>query len=99
MSGFFKYVDYCADVAGSPPDDTMEGDGDFGLELEALFISNNSTEITYAPIEIITVPASEDEPEDLGADFPALSAAEISESSGDEGEDDVDDGKEVPAGG
>ena len=62
-----------------------------------MFISNNSTEITYAPIEII--PASEDEPEDLGADFPALSAAEISESSGDEGEDDVDDGKEVPAGG
>ena len=70
MSGFFKYVDHCPDVAGSPPDDIMEGDGDCGLELEALFISNNSAEITNAPIEMITVSASEDEPEDLGADFP-----------------------------
>ena len=72
----------------------MEGDSDFGLELEALFISNNSAEITNAPIEIITVPASEDEPEDSGAGFPALSAAEIFESSGDKGEDDVDDRKD-----
>ena len=94
MSGFFKYVDHCPDVAGSPPDDIMEGDGDFGLELEALFISNNSIEITNAPIKIITVPVSEDKLEDSGADFPALSAAEISKSPGDEGEDDVDEWKD-----
>jgi len=94
MSEFFKYVDHCPNVAESLPDDIMEGDSDFGLELEALFISNNSAEITNAPIEIITVPASEDEPEDSGAGFPALSAAEIFESSGDKGEDDVDDRKD-----
>ena len=61
---------------------------------EALFISNNSNEIINAPIEIITVLPSEDEPEDPEICVPALSAAEVSESSGDEGEDDLDAGED-----
>ena len=31
MSGFCKYVDHCPNVARSLPDDTMEGDSDYGL--------------------------------------------------------------------
>jgi len=94
MSGFFKYIDHCPNVAGSLPDDVTEGDSDYGLELEALFISDNSTEIITATIEIITVSSSDDEPEDLEAGIPALSAAEVSESSGDEGEGEADGGKD-----
>ena len=94
MSGFFKYVDHCLNVAGSLPDDITEGDSDYGLELEALFISNSSTEIINASIEIITVYSSDDEPEDLKAGIPALSAAEVSESSGDEREGEMDDGED-----
>ena len=88
MSGFYKYVDHCPNVAGSLPDDITEGDSDYGLELEALFMSNSSTGIINASIEIITVSASEDKPEDLEA------GAEVSKSSRDEGVDDVDDGKD-----
>ena len=31
MSGFFKYVDHCPNVAGSLPDNITEGDSDYGL--------------------------------------------------------------------
>ena len=72
----------------------MEGDSNDGLEFEALFISNNSNEIINAPIEIIIVSSSEDKPEDPEICVPALSAADVSESSGDEGEDDLDKGKQ-----
>ena len=48
----------------------------------------------HALIEIITVPASEDEREDSGEDVPALTAAEVSEESGDEGDGDPE--KEEP---
>jgi len=88
MSGFYKYVDHCPNVAGSLLDDITEGDSDYGLELEALFMSNSSTGIINASIEIITVSASEDKTEDLEA------GAEVSKSSRDEGVDDVDDGKD-----
>ena len=76
MSGFFKYIEHCPNVAGSLPDGVTEGDSDYGLELEALFISDSSTEIVTASID--------DEPEELETDIPALTAAEVSESSGDE---------------
>ena len=69
----------------------MEGDSNDGLEFDALFISNNSNEIINAPIEIITVSSSEDEPEDSEVCIPALSVAEVTESSGDEGDDDLDE--------
>ena len=94
MSGFFRYIEHCPNVAGSLPDDVTEGDSDYGLELEALFVSDNSTEIITASIEIITVPSSDDEPEDLEIGIPALSAAEVSESSGDEGEGEADGEKD-----
>ena len=94
MSGFFRYIEHCPNVAGSLPGDVTEGDSDYGLELEALFVSDNSTEIITASIEIITVPSSDDEPEDLEIGIPALSAAEVSESSGDEGEGEADGEKD-----
>ena len=94
MSKCFKYIDHCPNVAGPLPDDVTEGDSDCELELEALFISDSSTEVITASVEIITVPSSDDEPEDLEASIPALSAAEISESSGDEGEGEADDGRD-----
>ena len=94
MSEFFKYIDHCPNVAGPLPDNVTEGDSDCKLELEALFISDSSTEVITASVEIITVPSSDDEPEDLEASIPALSAAEISESSGDEGEGEADDGRD-----
>ncbi len=72
----------------------MEGDSNDGLEFEALFISNNSNEVINAPIEIIIVSSSEDKPEDPEICVPALSAADVSESSGDEGEDDLDAGED-----
>ena len=56
----------------------MEGDSSDGLEFEALLISNESNEITNAPIEIITVSSSEDEPEDAEVCVPVLAAAEVS---------------------
>ena len=90
MSRFFGYIDQCPNVTES----LMEGDSNNGLEFEALFIANNSNEIINAPIEIITVLSSEDEPEDPEICVPALSAAEVSESSGDEGEDDLDAGED-----
>ena len=90
MSGFFKYIEHCPNITGSLPDDVTEGDSDYGLELEALFISDSSTEIVTASIEIVTVPSSDDEPEELEADMPALTTAEVSERSGDEGEGGVD---------
>ena len=90
MSRFFKYVDQCPDIPGSLPDHIMEGDSESELEFETLLISDNSTEIINAPIEIITVPSSEDELEDVDECIPSLAASEVTESSGDEGEDDLD---------
>ena len=90
MSRFFKYVDQCPNVTESLPDNIMEGDSSDGLEFEALLISNESNEITNAPIEIITVSSSEDEPEDAEVCVPVLAAAEVSQSSGDEGGEDLD---------
>ena len=88
MSRFFKYVDQCPNVTGSIPDNIMEGDSRDRLEFEALLISDKSKEITNAPIEIIIVSSSADEPEDAEAGVPALAVDEVSESSGDEGGDD-----------
>ena len=90
MSRFFKYVDQCPDIPGSLPDHIMEGDSESELEFETLLISDNSTEIINAPIEIITVPSSEDELEDADECIPSLAASEVTESSGDEGEADLD---------
>ena len=90
MSRFFKYVDQCPDTPDSLPDHIMEGDSESELEFEALLISDNSTEIINAPIEIITVPSSEDELEDVDERIPSLTASEVTESSGDEGEADGD---------
>ena len=90
MSRFFRYVDQCPNVTESLLDNVMEGDSNNGLDFEALFILNNSNEIVNAPIEIITVSSSEDEHEDSEVCVPALSVAEVSESSGDEGGDDLD---------
>ena len=59
--------------------------------METLFISDSSTEIVTASIEIVTVPSSDDEPGELEADIHALTAAEVSESSRDEGEGGADD--------
>ena len=78
MSRFFKYIKHCPNVAGPLPDDVTEGDSDGELELEILFISDSSTEIVTASIEIVTVPPSDDEPEELETDVPALTAAELS---------------------
>ena len=91
MSRFFKYIEHCPNVAGPLPDDVTEGDSDSELELETLFISDSSTEIVTASIEIVTVPPSDDETEELETGVPALTAAEVSESSGDEGEYGADD--------
>ncbi len=78
-------------MAGPLPDDVTGGDSDGELELETLFISDSSTEIVTASIEIVTVPPSDDETEELETGVPALTAAEVSESSGDEGEYGADD--------
>jgi len=91
MSRFFKYIEHCPNVAGPLPDDVTGGDSDGELELETLFISDSSTEIVTASIEIVTVPPSDDETEELETGVPALTAAEVSESSGDEGEYGADD--------
>ena len=68
----------------------MEGDSDADLEFEALLISDNSKEIINAPVEIIIVSSSEDELEDADDCTPWLAASEVSESSGDEGGEDLD---------
>jgi len=91
MSRFFKYIEHCPNVAGPLPDDVTEGDSEGELELGTLFISDSSTEIVTASIEIVTVPPSDDETEELETGVPALTAAEVSESSGDEGEYGADD--------
>ena len=62
MSRFFKYIKHCPNVAGPLPDDVTEGDSDCELELEALFISDSSTEVTTASVEMITVSSSDEEP-------------------------------------
>ena len=90
MSRFFKYVDQCPDIPDSLPDHIMEGDSEAELEFEALLISDNSKEIINAPVEIITVSSSEDELEDADDCTPGLAASEVSESSGDEGGEDLD---------
>ena len=56
MSGFFKYIEYCPDVAGPLPDEITKGDSNCELELETLFISDSSAKIVTASIEIVTVP-------------------------------------------
>ena len=71
----------------------MDRDSSDGSELNRLMISYNATEIINAPIDIITVPSSEDDREDSGEDVPALSAVEVSESSRDEGGDDLEKGE------
>ena len=71
----------------------MDRDSSDGSELNRLMISYNATEIINAPIDIITVPSSEDYREDSGEDVPALSAVEVSESSRDEGGDDLEKGE------
>ena len=71
MSEFFKYIDHCPNIAGPILDDLTEGDSDWELELEALFISDSSTAIITASVEIITVPSSDNEPEDLEVSIPA----------------------------
>ena len=83
-------MDQCPNIPDSLPDHIMEGDSESELEFETLLISDNSTEIINAPIEIITVPSSEDELEDADECIPSLAASEVTESSGDEGEDDLD---------
>ena len=90
MSRFFKYVDRCPDIPDSLPDHIMEGESEAELEFEALLISDNSTEIINAPVEIITVSSSEDELEDVDECTPGLAASEVSESPGDEGGEDLD---------
>ena len=45
--------------------------------------SEDTTEIINAPIEIITVSASDDEQDESGDNLPVLSAAEVSEELGD----------------
>jgi hypothetical protein len=90
MSRFFKYMDRCPDIPDSLPEHIMEGDSEAELEFEALLISDNSMEIINAPIEIITVSSSEDELEDVEECTPGLAASEVSESSGDEGGEDLD---------
>ena len=71
----------------------MDRDSSDGSELNRLMISYNATEIINAPIDIITVPSSEDDREDSGEDVPALSAVEVSESSRDEGGNDLEKGE------
>ena len=78
MSRFFKYVDQCPDIPDSLPDHIMEGDSEAELEFETLLISDKSTEIINAPVEIITVSSSEDELEDTDACTPGLAASEVS---------------------
>ena len=94
MSRLFKYIDNMPNVTESLPDNIMEGDSNDGSKFNKLRISKNTTEITKASIEVITISFSEEDPDDPGVDVPALSAAEVSESSGDEGGNDLD--KEEP---
>ena len=56
-------------------------------------ISDNATEIITFPIEIITVSASDDERAGSGDDTHALTVAQVSEESGDEGEEEPEKGK------
>ena len=58
-----------------------------------LMISDNTTEIINSPIEIITVPSSEDDREESGEDVPALTVEEVSEGSGDDEEEDLKKGE------
>ena len=89
----FKYIDNIPTITVLPPDNLMEGNSNDGSKFNRLMISDNTTEIIQSPIEIITVPSSEDDREDPGEDIPALSAVEVSESSGDEGGNDLEKGE------
>ena len=93
MSRWFKYIDDMSNINVSFPDNIMEGDRSDGTKFNRLMISDNTTEIIKSPIDIITVPSSEDNCEDSGEDISALSDAEVSESSGDEGGDDLEKGE------
>ena len=85
MSRYLRFID---DITNSLPDNFMESEGSDSNDQERRYHRE------HAPIEIITVPASEDEREDSGEDVPALTAAEVSEKSGDEGDGDPE--KEEP---
>ena len=61
--------------------------------LEARNISNNTTEVTLAAMEVITISSSEDDPDDPSVWIPDQSDAEVSESSEDEGVNDLDEGE------
>ena len=56
-------------------------------------ISDNATEIITFPIEIITVSASDDERAGSGDDTHALTVAQVSEESGDEGDEEPEKGE------
>ena len=56
-------------------------------------ISDNATEIITFPIEIITVSASDDERAGSGDDTHALTVAQVSEESGDKGDEEPDKGQ------
>ena len=60
------------------------------LDENLKFLRVNPKEIINAPVEIITVSSSEDELEDADACTPGLAASKVSESSGDEGGEDLD---------
>ena len=61
--------------------------------MKARNISNNTTEVTLAAMEDITISSSEDDPDDPGEWISAQSDAEVSESSGDEGGNDLYEGE------
>ena len=56
-------------------------------------ISDDATEITTFPMEIKTVTASDDERAGSGDDTHALTVAEVSEESGDEGDIELEKGE------
>ena len=77
MSRYFRFID---DISASLPDNYMDSDSS---DQEGPLISEDTTEIINAPIEIITVSASDDEHDESGDNLPALSAAEVFEELGD----------------
>ena len=69
MSRYFRFLD---DISASLPDNYMDSDSS---DQEGPLISEDTTEIINAPIEIITVSASDDEQDESGDNLPLLSAA------------------------
>ena len=62
MSGFFKKIDHCPNVAGSLLDDETEGESDYGLDLEALF-SDKKTELMldFSAAEVLVASSGDEE--------------------------------------